>query len=384
MTLPTVSLSDANQLASSGNLASLKQAAASNSPQALREAAKQFESLFTSMVLKSMQQANFKDPLFGSDQGDLYQEMYDDQLAAVMSKGKGLGLADMLVQQLARAGAGSGSSPGASQSGSAVAPGPIATSGAMPGAIGTTKNSINRKASSAGGADRANSTSGTTATGSTANIGSTATTGGTAASGASEASCPTSAQQAAFAQALWPDAQQAARQLGVNPVTLLAQAALETNWGRSLPQDANGGSSNNLFGIKASTAWNGSAVSSSTQEYSDGTAMTVKAQFRSYGSTSQCFQDYVDLLKGNPRYAAALGTGNDVQAFGSALQQGGYATDPAYASKLTAVAGTLTRALTQRLAGTVAPAATAAAGSGPSGSLKFAASLPTTSGSGTL
>jgi len=346
MTLPTVSLSDANQLASSGNLASLKQAAATNSPQALREAAKQFESLFTSMVLKSMQQANFKDPLFGSDQGDLYQEMYDDQLAAVMSKGKGLGLADMLVQQLAREGL-------------------AGTSDASTGAGSSSK---------AQGFDSTSSTRTTAGT---------AAAGGTPASGASEASCPTSAQQAAFAQTLWPDAQQAARQLGVNPVTLLAQAALETNWGRSLPQDANGGSSNNLFGIKASAAWNGAAVSSSTQEYGGGTATTVKAQFRSYGSTSQCFQDYVDLLKGNPRYAAALGTGNDVQAFGSALQQGGYATDPAYASKLTAVAGTLTRALTQRLASAVAPAA-AAAGSGPSGSLKFAASLPTTSGSGTL
>lgn len=396
MTLPTVSLSDANQLASSGNLASLKQAAATNSPQALREAAKQFESLFTSMVLKSMQQANFKDPLFGSDQGDLYQEMYDDQLAAVMSKGKGLGLADMLVQQLAREGAGGGDPSRSSQSGSATAQGATGTSGMAFGAIGMTGSPSSRTANSAGAMGSATTAAGATTSGSAAAAGSTATTGdaattgstaaasGTAASGGSEASCPTSAQQAAFAQSLWPEAQQAARQLGVNPVTLLAQAALETNWGRSLPQDANGGSSNNLFGIKASAAWNGSAVSSSTQEYSGGTATTVKAQFRSYGSTSQCFQDYVDLLKGNPRYAAALGTGNDVQAFGSALQQGGYATDPAYAGKLTAVAGTLTRALTQRLASAVAPAAPAAAGSGPSGSLKFAASLPTTSGSGTL
>src|SRR6185437_10180526 len=97
-------------------------------------------------------------------------------------------------------------------------------------------------------------------------------------------------------------------------------------------------------------------------------ASTIEAPFRSYDSAGQCFQDYVALLKSSPRYAAALGTGNDVQAFGSALQQGGYATDPAYASKLTAVAGTLARALTQ-------------AASAP---LKFTANLPTTAGSGTL
>ena len=123
---------DSNQLADASSLSALKQAAAQNSPQALRAAAKQFESLFTSMMLKSMQQANFKDPLFGSDQGDLYQDMYDDQLAAVMSKGKGLGLADMLAQHLAReagVAAGAASSSSASHSASATTRGP-APSGA--------------------------------------------------------------------------------------------------------------------------------------------------------------------------------------------------------------------------------------------------------------
>ena len=345
MTLPTLPLVDPNQLAATGNLASLKRAAAGNSPPALREAARQFESLFTSMVLKSMQQANFKDPLFGSDQGDLYQEMYDDQLAATMSKGKGLGLADMLVQQLQRERAGGADPTSASASATTARSATRVTSG--------TGKVVGEKAVTARGMATALS-AGTAATASNGGIPGTADT-----AAASESSCPTSTQQAAFASALWPDAQQAARQLGVNPVTLLAQAALETNWGRSVPHDSGGETSNNLFGIKAGSSWSGPAVSSSTQEYSGGTATAVKAQFRSYGSASQCFQDYVDLLKSNPRYAAALGTGNDVQAFGSALQQGGYATDPAYASKLTAVAGTLAH-------------------------LKFAAGLPTTSGSGTL
>ena len=372
MTLPTLPLVDPNQLAATGNLASLKQAAANNSPQALREAARQFESLFTSMMLKSMQEANFKDPLFGSDQGDLYQDMYDDQLAAVMSRGKGLGLADMLVQQLRREGAGAADSPGGSDPAGGTAPGPAAKSAARPGAAsGRTGGAIVRSSPAASTISPAASATGTTG------IAQTTATAGT------PTACPSSAQQAAFAHALWPDAQQAARQLGVNPVTLLAQAALETNWGRDVPQGGSGGTSNNLFGIKAGSSWSGPAVANSTREYSDGAATTVKAQFRAYGSTSQCFQDYVDLLKGNPRYAAALGTGNDVQAFGSALAQGGYATDPSYAGKLTAVAGTLTRALTQRLAG-LAPSAAAAAGSDPSRPLKFAGNPPTTSGSGTL
>ena len=348
MTLPTAPLVDSGQLVDAGNLATLKQAAAKGNPQALRAAAQQFESLFVSMMLKSMQQANFKDPLFGSDQGDLYQEMYDDQLAAEMSKGKGLGLADMLVQQLRRGATSAADTAGvtAPQPGSSARSGGPASIPTTGGIAGTERTAASPSAS------RAAAAAGTSDTGATS---------------ASHA-CPSTAQQADFARTLWPDAQQAARQLGVNPVTLLAQAALETNWGRSMPQDASGGTSNNLFGIKASQGWSGPAVSSSTHEYSGGIASAVKAQFRSYASAGECFQDYVDLLKSNPRYAAALGTGNDIHAFGSALQQGGYATDPAYASKLTAVAGTLTRALTERA----------------SASLKFAARLPTTDGSGPL
>jgi flagellar protein FlgJ len=350
MTLPTLPpLADSSQLVDAGNLAALKRAAAKNSPQALRAAAKQFESLFVSMVLKSMQQANFKDPLFGSDQGNLYQEMYDDQIAGEITKGKGLGLADMLVQQLRRESGGGADSASTSQS----------TSGAMLNAPG---GSGGAAATSAKAVTRAAASADTTPT-----PAATADTPANApAAGAAPTACATGAEQATFARALWPDAQQAARQLGVSPVTLLAQAALETDWGRSMPQDAAGATSNNLFGIKATTAWSGPAVANSTQEYSGGAATTVKAQFRSYGSTTDCFRDYVALLSNNPRYAAALGTGSDVHAFGTALQQGGYATDPAYASKLAAVASTLSRAL------------------GSSGPLKFAADTPITAGSGAL
>jgi flagellar protein FlgJ len=368
MSLPIV---DPHQLAAAGNLAGLKQAAASESPQALREAARQFESLFTGMMLKSMRAASFKDPLFGSDQQDLYQEMYDDQVAAEMSKGKGLGLADMLVQQLRRGGIGgtdsrgTTSTPSQSTSKSATAAGatggkPAATSGST--GSGTGAGTPATTSTDAGTSANASATAPANAAG----IASTATTG--------TAACPSSAQQAEFARSLWPDAQQAAQQLGVSPVTLLAQAALETDWGRKVPQDASGGTSNNLFGIKAASGWTGAAVTNSTQEFGGGRASTVKASFRSYDSAGHCFQDYVDLLTSNPRYGAALGTGNDVQAFGSALQQGGYATDPAYAQKLTAVAGTLAHALTQAAAGT----------GSASLSLKFAAALPTTDGSGTL
>ena len=338
MSLPSV---DPSLYLDSGPLAALKREAAANDPKALRAAAEQFEALFTSMVLKSMQKANFKDPLFGSDQQSFYQDMYDQQLASQISKGPGLGLADMLVQQLRRDGLAGKSAPGKSPPG---APGSSGTSSSKSEPVNRSPIGTDNRTAAAAAAVMSHSTA-------------EAPTEPASAA----ASCgATSGQQLAFARSLWPQAQQAARQLGVSPVSLIAQAALETNWGRSLPQGAGGASSNNLFGIKAGSRWSGSTVASGTLEYSDGTARAVQAHFRSYASPGQCFQDYVALLQDNPRYAAALGTGNDVHAFASALQQGGYATDPDYASKLGAVASSLGH------------------------SLKLAAAQPMTAGSGAL
>ncbi|MHB8255649.1 MAG: glucosaminidase domain-containing protein [Acidiferrobacterales bacterium] len=76
--------------------------------QNLREVASQFEALFTQMMLKSMRKANFGDPLFGGKQVSFYQDLYDNQLALLLSQGRGLGLADMLVKQLGGAAQSSG------------------------------------------------------------------------------------------------------------------------------------------------------------------------------------------------------------------------------------------------------------------------------------
>ena len=78
----------------------LRRGAEANDPKTLREVARQFESIFTKMMLDSMRKASFGDPLFGSDQVDQYQGMMDDQLAVSLSQGRGMGLADMLIRQL--------------------------------------------------------------------------------------------------------------------------------------------------------------------------------------------------------------------------------------------------------------------------------------------
>jgi flagellar protein FlgJ len=134
---------------------------------------------------------------------------------------------------------------------------------------------------------------------------------------------------------------EAGAELGVDPRTLIAHAALETGWGRSLAGAGGAPCTHNLFGIKATAGWSGDSSLERTVEFEDGIPRVRTARFRAYRSNADCFHDYVALLRGDPRYARALGSGADIEAFGSALAQAGYATDPRYASKLAAVANAL-------------------------------------------
>jgi flagellar protein FlgJ len=273
-------------------LSKLKRAAGNNDPAAIRTVAEQFEAMFTRMMLKSMRDAIGPDPMFGSDQQQMYQDMADGQLSVQLAKGKGLGLADMLIRQLQRMG---------------VKGADGATGGAKAAAAAY---SATQRVSGTDGA------SGTTATAS-------------------------DAVKTGFVQDLWPQAEEAGQLLGVDPRHLIAQAALETNWGRNIPQDAAGKCSNNLFGMKTSSDWSGASVTSTTQEFQGGVATSTAAQFKAYATPAQSFQDYVALLRNNPRYSSALNTGSDVRAFATGLQRGGYATDPEYASKIAAVASSV-------------------------------------------
>lgn len=270
-------------------LASLKHTDKKNTPEALRETARQFESLFTRMLLKTMRETSFDDTMTSKDEG-FYRDMFDDQLAIELSKGKGMGLADVLVQQLQRAGLAPEETEQAG-GGFGFAP--------KPGATGATTS--NATAATSAVPFRSNS-------------------------------------REDFVQQLWPHAEAAGAELGVDPKTLIAHAALETGWGKHFPADGAGRSSQNLFGIKATGAWSGASVGSRTLEFAGGVPQQRTEQFRAYGSAADSFKDYVALIRDNPRYSAAKGTGSDAAAFGRALQEGGYATDPEYAAKLARVA----------------------------------------------
>lgn len=286
----------------------LRQSARTDSKAALPVVAKQFESIFTQMVLKSMRDASFGDPNFDSQASESWQGLADQQLAVTLSsQGHGLGIAEMLVRQLGGKADASSATTGAS---SAV------------GASGSTGSSDDGWLSRLGSVARA--------------------AGSAASSAASTASHFIPGDPVDFVTKMAPFAQKAAEKLGVSVRAVLAQAALETQWGKHMPQQGDGSSSNNLFGIKAGSSWGGGRVNVPTLEVEDGVPVRRRAAFRAYESPAQSFDDYASLLGNNPRYADALGKGDDVAGFANGLVSGGYATDPAYAHKIASIANSST------------------------------------------
>ncbi|MBA2077184.1 flagellar assembly peptidoglycan hydrolase FlgJ [Rhodanobacter sp. PCA2] len=270
---------------------------------ALPAVAQQFEALFTQMMLKSMRAASdsFGDALGDSDAGKAYRDLFDQQLSVNLAQGgKGLGIAQMLLRQL----------------GGAIVSPAVGAAGDLdgigdPARLPATPDQFQRRLANVVEAGR--------------EVGRSAMKW-----------LPQDAQE--FVHALAPHAEAAARALGVSVRSVLAQAALETQWGRHMPHNADGSTSFNLFGIKAGGSWDGRKVSVPTLEYEDGVAVRRRAQFRAYDSPAQSFSDYANLIASNPRYAAVRGHGDDVRGFARALMRGGYASDPSYADKISAIA----------------------------------------------
>ena len=140
-----------------------------------------------------------------------------------------------------------------------------------------------------------------------------------------------------FVQTIYPHAKAAAKELGIDPKVLVAQAAHETNWGKRIPKIKNGGSSYNIFGMKTATTKSPNKVIIQTKEYRKGKLVREKAGFRVYQDYQEAFNDYIGMLKRSSRYQTAVKKAHLPYEFLAALQKSGYATDPAYAKKIYAV-----------------------------------------------
>jgi flagellar protein FlgJ len=150
-----------------------------------------------------------------------------------------------------------------------------------------------------------------------------------------------------FVSQVMPAISAAATALGVSPLGILAQAALETGWGRRMPRTASGSSSLNLFGIKADGEWSGARASATTLEFTAGVASAKRTAFRAYDSVEQSVGDFMTLMS-SPRYRAAISAGKTALGYVQGIAGSGYATDPSYAAKLTAMlqSSTFKQALT--------------------------------------
>lgn len=261
--------------------AKLRAGAKGNDADTIREVARQFESLFTQMLLKASHSEDSScNDLLGGSGSDTYRDLYDQQMAGHLSSGKGLGLAELLTRQLLGKAA-----PGAAEATAIPTPQRLPASGRPP----------LKSAERPGSAD-------------------------------------------AFVDAITPHAEKAAKELGIPARVLVAQAALETGWGQKAIRNADGSDSHNLFGIKAGRAWEGATTRTLTHEYEAGEKRVERAEFRSYASVGEAFDDYVAFIKANPRYADALRHEGNAAHYVQGLQKAGYATDPAYAAKIAKIA----------------------------------------------
>jgi len=238
----------------------------SNSPEALGKVAQQVEAMFLQMMLKSMRDASLGDGIFDSNEGKMYQDMFDKQVALDLAKHQDVGIGELLMRQL------------------------------------TKKSTLEKTAP----ANPANSAS----------------------------AHALAATPEAFIAGVLPSIKRAARKIGVSPEGMLAQAALETGWGRSVASTADGASSYNLFGMKAGSNWTGPKATTRTVEFDGTVASRHQASFRAYGSIEESVNDFAQMLSNSPRYREALASGSDVNAYVRAVGASGYATDPEYANKL--------------------------------------------------
>jgi peptidoglycan hydrolase FlgJ len=261
-------------------LSQLRSAAAADPKAAIKEVAKQFETLFMQELMKSMRQATVSSGLLDNEGTKLGTEMMDTEFAGKMSGLKG-GLADAIARQLER------------QMG-----GGREAARAMPPPINRVVQTTPLRA-------------------------------------------PASASE--FVAAHTDAARKAEAQTGIPAAFMVAQAAHETGWGKKAIRMADGSASFNLFGIKATPDWKGPVARVMTTEYVGGQPQKMTQAFRAYSSYEESFADYARLMQTSPRYREVVARADDATQFAQGLQRAGYATDPAYADKLGRVINTTLR-----------------------------------------
>jgi len=319
-------------------LQNLKSSSNKDSREGIKAVAEQFESLFISMMLKSMRDANkgfSEGNILSSNETEFYQEMFDSQISVSLagSSGGGIGLAEVIERQMLES-KGLAIDP----SGSTTTPMhlsdyprqsfPMYRSAALDEALQDVDRALSASTYEGGTAQGTDLDSDS--------INQAIEIGADKVKSYEDSkSLPiTFESPQAFVDTLAPIARKVEADTGISAKLMLAQSALETGWGQKPIVGADGAPSFNLFGIKANAAWQGESTDILTTEFYQGVAVKQRDQFRAYSSYRDSFADYANFLKTNPRYEQALAVKDQPLAFAQALQDSGYATDPEYADKI--------------------------------------------------
>ncbi|GAA6143284.1 flagellar assembly peptidoglycan hydrolase FlgJ [Hydrogenophaga sp. 5NK40-0174] len=254
---------------------------------ALKEAARQFESLFMREIIKSMRQATMKSGLLDSGGQNLGEDLLDQQLAGHLAGMPG-GLSSAIERQLSQQMASL-----SQEARSGLPAQPITSAKEEPSWSGRRSQGTSTVAKASSGGRSAN-----------------------------------------FVDQHARAARQVESETGIPASFMIGQAGHETGWGKSEIRHRDGSNSHNLFGIKATSSWKGDVAEVVTTEYINGKPRKLVAKFRAYDSYADAFRDYAKLIGNSPRYSKVMKELDSVEGFARGLQQAGYATDPNYASKL--------------------------------------------------
>ena len=245
---------------------SLRRTARSSPQEGMKQASKQFEVMFMHMMLKSMREATPSDGMLSSSQEKTYTSMLDQQLSQNLS-GRGLGLAEAMFTQLNR-----------TMGGDALAPA-TAAGGQMPGATlpGMPLMTEAKNQSAMMPLPKA-------VTPALTRVPDLSSYEKATAQATMSRSVLPQAHVEQFVSRMLPAAQRASQASGVPAQLIMAQAALESGWGKREIRSEDGKTSFNMFGIKADKNWKGPVVEATTTEYVNGVAQKTQARFRAYGS----------------------------------------------------------------------------------------------------
>lgn len=301
-----------------------------NTDEALKKVSQQFESLFINMLLKNMRAANevfSEGNMFDSQESKFYRDMQDNQTALSMAHGRGFGVAEAMYRQLSR----NKSSKGLERDANIEALNKVQTDILPLDALKRIDlKDLDLKAMSQQDSSKVN----------------TLTAAQKLESGTNTQACNNTENWSAsspkdFVDKVKGAAKVAAKVLGIESEVLIAQAALETGWGKFVLENSEGQSSHNLFNIKADSRWQGEAVDKNVPEYLGGELTQVESKFRSYDSIEASFNDFTQFIRGGERYQDALESVKTKNTPGlefiSGIHQAGYATDPNYLEKVAAV-----------------------------------------------